>query len=153
MTMLHPIAQISAERMLNCLAQGILIALFAWIMLRVIGRRNSGTRFAVWFCALVAIAASPFLQISLTGSSTSAASSAALTMPLDWALYLFTAWAALAAVGLARVAAGLWHVWKIRRSCTIVDVNSLDPMLQSTLGEFRSVRRVEICASGERHVP
>jgi beta-lactamase regulating signal transducer with metallopeptidase domain len=151
--MLHTIAQISAERMLNCLAQGILIALFAWIVLRVAGRRNSGTRFAVWFCALVAIAASPFLQISLTGSSTSTAHSAAFTMPLDWALYLFAAWAAFAMVGLARVGAGLWHLLKIRRSCSAVDVGSLDPVLQSTLADFRSVRRVEICASDELRVP
>ena len=153
MTVLHTIAQISAERMLNCLAQGILIALFAWIVLRVVGRRNSGTRFAVWFCALVAIAASPFLQISWTGGSTSAASSAALTMPRDWALYLFAVWAAFAIVGLARVAAGLWHLLKIRRNCRPVDVSNLDPMLQSTLADFRSVRRVELCASEELHVP
>ena len=152
MTVLHTIAQISAERMLNCLAQGILIALFAWIVLRVVGRRNSGTRFAVWFCALIAIAASPFLQISLS-SSTSAVSSAAVTMPLDWALYLFAVWAAFAIVGLARVAAGLWHLWKIRRNCKPVEVSSLDPMLQSTLADFRSVRSVQICASDELRVP
>src|SRR5215469_825838 len=151
--MLHTIAQISAERMLNCLAQGILIALFAWIVLRVVGRRNSGTRFAVWFCALVAIAASPFLRISLTGSSNSAASSAALTMPVNSALYLFAAWAAFAVVGLARVAVGLWHLWKIRRSCRVVDLSTLDPMLQSTLADFRSLRRVEICTCDELRVP
>ena len=151
--MLHTIAQISAERMLNCLAQGILIALFAGIVLRVVGRRNSGTRFAVWFCALVAIAASPFLQISLTGSSTSGASSAALTMPRDWALYLFAVWAAFAMVGLARVATGLWQLWKIRRSCSTVDVRSLDPMLQATVADFRSVRSVQICGSDELRVP
>ena len=150
--MLHTIAQISAERMLNCLAQGILIALFAWIVLRVVGRRNSGTRFAVWFCALVAIAASPFLRISLTGGTPSA-TSAALTMPRDWASYIFAVWAAFAMVGLARVASGLWHLLKIRRTCIAVNVKELDPTLRSTLAEFRSVRSVEICASGELHVP
>ena len=153
MTVLHTIAQISAERMLNCLGQGILIALFAWIVLRVVGRRNSGTRFAVWFCALVAIAASPFVQISLTGSSASAVRSAALTVPRDWALYLFAVWAAFAIVGLARVAAGLWHLLKLRRNCRPVNVSSLDPMLQSTLADFRSVRSVQICASNELRVP
>jgi beta-lactamase regulating signal transducer with metallopeptidase domain len=150
--MLHTIAQISAERMLNCLAQGILIALFAWIVLRLVGRRNSGTRFAVWFCALVAIAVSPFLRISLTGG-TASATSAALTMPRDWALYLFAVWAAVAVVGLARVAAGLWHLLKIRRSCSAIDISNLDPMLRSTLADFRSVRRVEICTSGDLRVP
>jgi beta-lactamase regulating signal transducer with metallopeptidase domain len=151
--MLHAIAQISAERMVNCLAQGILIALFAWIVLRVVGRRNSGTRFAVWFCALVAIAASPFLRFSVTGSSTPAASSAALTMPRDWALYLFAVWAGFAMAGLARVGAGLWHLWRIRRSCRSVAISELDPMLQSTLADFRSVRQVEICICDELRVP
>lgn len=151
--MLHTIAQVSAERMLNCLAQGILMALFAWIVLRLVGRRNSGTRFAVWFCALVAIAASPFLQISVTSGATPVVTPAALTISSDWALYLFAAWAAFAAVGLARVAAGLWHLWKIRRSCRAVEVSELDPTFQSTLAEFRSVRQVEICVSDELSVP
>jgi len=47
----HFVAQISVERLLNGVAEGMVIALFAWLLLRVIGRRNSGTRFAVWFCA------------------------------------------------------------------------------------------------------
>jgi len=150
--MLHTMAQISAERMLNCLAQGILIALFAWIVLRLVGRRNAGTRFAVWFCTLVAIAASPFLRISLT-DGTASATSAAFTMPRDWALYLFAVWAAVAVVGLARVAAGLWHLLKIRRSCSAIDISKLDPMLQSTLAKSRSVRSVEICTSDDLRVP
>ena len=56
---LQSFAQISAARMLNCTAEGIGIALLAWILLRVLGRQNSGTRFAVWFSALVGIAALP----------------------------------------------------------------------------------------------
>ena len=56
---LHFVAQLSVERLANCLAQGTVIALFAWLLLRMIGRRNSGTRFAVWFWALLAIAAVP----------------------------------------------------------------------------------------------
>jgi len=52
---LHFVAQMSVERLLNCVLEGIVIALFAWGLLRLLGRRNSGTRFAVWFCALLAI--------------------------------------------------------------------------------------------------
>ena len=59
---LRAVAQFSAERMLNCLGEGIAIALFAWLLLRIMGlrksgRQNSGTRFAVWLVALLAIAA------------------------------------------------------------------------------------------------
>jgi bla regulator protein blaR1 len=149
----HTIAQMSAERMLNCLVQGLLIALFAWIVLRIIGRRNSGTRFAVWFCALVAIAATPFLQISLAGAAHVTRGPAAVTLPANWALYLFAAWATIAAVGLARVAAGLWNVRQIRKSSRVVESNELDPVLQATLTEFHSSRKVVLCASDDLHVP
>lgn len=153
MQTIHTIAQMSAERMLNCLVQGLLIALFAWIVLRIIGRRNSGTRFAVWFCALVAIAATPFLQISLAGAAHVTRGSAAVTLPTNWALYLFAAWATIAAVGLARVAAGLWNVRQVRKNSRVVESNELDPVLQATLTEFRSSRNVVLCASDDLHVP
>src|SRR5260370_28110952 len=55
------VAQMSVERILNALPEGFLIALFAWAMLRVLRRQNSGTRFAVWFLALLAVAALPLL--------------------------------------------------------------------------------------------
>jgi len=151
---LHAIAQMSAERMLNCVAEGIVIALFAWMLLRLIGRRNSGTRFAVWFCALIAIAVSPFLQISANGTDALLRpAGAAITVPRSWAFYLFGAWAAMAAVGLARVAAGLWHLRTIRRSCVLLEGEGLHPTLVRTLGEFRSVRAVEICGSDQLRVP
>jgi beta-lactamase regulating signal transducer with metallopeptidase domain len=151
---LHALAQTSAERLLNTLAEGLLIALFAWIVLRLIGRRNSGTRFAVWFCALLAIALSPFIQIGFTGSAGELAhSAAAFTMPSAWASYLFGAWAMIALMGLLRVAVGLWHLQRIRQSCTPVDAQDLDPMLCETLARFRSVRAVELRTSEELRVP
>ena len=58
---LQTVAQISVERILNALPEGLLIALFAWALLRVVRRQNSGTRFAVWFLALLTVAALPVL--------------------------------------------------------------------------------------------
>ncbi len=55
------VSQISVERILNALPEGFLIALFAWVLLRVLRRQNSGTRFAVWFLALLTVAALPVL--------------------------------------------------------------------------------------------
>ena len=151
---LDAIAQMSAERLLNSLAEGIVIALFAWVLLRLAGRRNSGTRFAVWFCALLAIAVSPLLELSSGGTAGLVrTTSAAITMPRSWALYLFAAWAAIAAVGLARVTAGLWHLRTVHRDCTPIDLQSLDPMLRETLEEFRPGRAVEIVVSDELRVP
>ena len=72
MTMLHPIAaqlvvpqfalhqlemwaQVGVERVINSLPEGLLIALFAWAVLRLLPKQNSRTRFAVWFLALLAV--------------------------------------------------------------------------------------------------
>ena len=150
---LHVIAQLSAERMLNCLAAGLVIALFAWMLLRLIGRRNSGTRFAVWFCALLAIAVSPFLQISPNNATFPMSDGAAITMPRVWALYLFVAWTSIAAVGLARVAAGLWHLRTIRKSCTTLKTADLPAGMARTLNEFQAVRPVRVCVSDQLTVP
>jgi beta-lactamase regulating signal transducer with metallopeptidase domain len=151
---LHFVAQMSVERLLNCLVEGMAIALFAWVLLRLIGRRNSGTRFAVWFCALVAIAVAPFLETSPAGANAiMRPAPAAITMPRVWSLYLFGAWAAIALVGLARVAAGMWHLRAIRKNCTPVDRRNLGPTILRTLAEFRSARRVELYSSDALRVP
>jgi beta-lactamase regulating signal transducer with metallopeptidase domain len=151
---LHFVAQMSVERLLNCLAEGIAIALFAGVLLRLIGRRNSGTRFAVWFCALLAIAVAPFLETSSTGATAiMEPTTAAITMPRSWSLYLFSGWAVIALIGLARVAAGLWHLRTIRKNGTPVDPRSLTPMVRRTLDQFRPARRVELCSSDALRVP
>jgi beta-lactamase regulating signal transducer with metallopeptidase domain len=148
------VAQMSVERLLNCLVEGMAIALFAWVLLRLIGRRNSGTRFAVWFCALFAIAVAPFLESSSPGANAiMRPAAAAITMPQVWSLYLFGAWAAIALVGLARVAAGMWHLRAIRKNCTPVDRRNLGPTILRTLAEFRSARRVELYSSDALRVP
>src|SRR5215470_14695176 len=152
-TDMHFVAQLSVERLANCLAAGTLIALFAWLLLRMIGRRNSGTRFAVWFCALLAIAVAPFVEFSSTNVVSGPASRAALMMPRAWSLYLFGAWGAIAAFGLVRVAVGLWHLGSIRKNCTPVDLGSLGPAVARTLSEFRAVRPVELCSSEDLRVP
>lgn len=150
---MHAVAQLSVEKLANGLAAGMVIAAFAWLLLRMTGRRNSGTRFAVWFCALLAIAVVPFVEFTPATRATAHAVSAAVTLPRDWSLYLFGAWAAIALFGLARVAVGLWHLRSIRRSCEAVGTSALDPAVAQNLSEFRAVRPVELCASEDLRVP
>ena len=57
----HTIAQLSAARIVDCLVEGTLIAIFAAAVSRVVRRQDSDTRFAVWFAALMAIAVLPFV--------------------------------------------------------------------------------------------
>src|SRR5579872_3383106 len=150
MTQLNQLAQLSAARMLNGMIEGIAIGLFAWILLRVIGRRNSSTRFAVWFSALLAIAALPVLS-AVSGSAH--AGSSVLTVPGSWALDILFIWVAIAGVLLLRVGAGLIQLRTLRKSCTAIDPATLHPLLQSTLQEFQSVRRVTLCHSDRLQVP
>ena len=149
---LSSLAQLSAERILNSTAEGIVIALLAWLLLRALGPRNSGTRFAVWFAALLAIAALPLFG-NWAATGTGLAKRSEITLPLSWALYISAAWALVAAVGLLSVGIGFWQLHQLRKSCVPVDTAALDPLLQKTLAEFDSSRTVTLCVSDDLRVP
>ncbi|HYL95526.1 MAG TPA: hypothetical protein VET69_06950, partial [Terriglobales bacterium] len=55
-------AQFFLERLLNTAAEGVVLTGLVWLLLRLLSRQNSGTRFAIWFSALLAIAALPFVS-------------------------------------------------------------------------------------------
>jgi beta-lactamase regulating signal transducer with metallopeptidase domain len=149
---LNALARMSAESMLNCMLEGIAIGLFAWIFLKVVGRRNSSTRFAVWFLALLAIAALPILSVAASSARAGSAGSA-ITVPGSWALVIFLVWALIAGAALLRVGIGLWQLRKLRRNCSVIDTATLDPVLSATLQSFQAVRRVTLCQSDRLRVP
>lgn len=155
MTPWHELARISAERMLNGVAGGVVIALFAGVLLRVMGRRNSGTRFAILLGALLSIAALPALNVARASAGAVPGGGAvwAVTVPSLWATYFVLAWASIAMAGLARVGLGLWQLRKVRAGSELVDPASLDRVLQATLGGFQSSRRVTIATSEKLVVP
>src|SRR5262249_7289950 len=111
------LARISATRMVNGVAEGIVIVLLAWVLVRTIGRRNASTRFAVWFAALLGIVTLPWIGFVNTGTASAGASPvhSALTLPGSWAVGILAAWAALAGIALLRLAIGLTHLRKVRR--------------------------------------
>jgi beta-lactamase regulating signal transducer with metallopeptidase domain len=150
---LDQLARISAERMLNSMLEGIAIGLFAWILLQLVGRRNSSTRFAVWFSALLAIAALPVLGGAASSPGPARVASSALTLPASWALCLFAVWAVVAGVALLRVGVGLWQLRKLRARCTAIDAATLDPVLRVTLQTFQAIRSVELRRSDRLQVP
>ncbi len=153
----NAIAQASALQIVDCLVEGTLIAIFAGLVLGVVRRRNSGTRFAVWFSALMAIAILPFLGSAwwLHGADAMAGtvSQPAITLPSFWALYLFVAWAAIAGWLLTGVARGLWHLHVLRLSCRPVDAARLDSRVQETLQRNQSSRSATLCTSELVRVP
>jgi beta-lactamase regulating signal transducer with metallopeptidase domain len=165
------VAQISVERILNALPEGFLIALFAWALLRVLRRQNSGTRFAVWFLALLTVAALPVLGgigEGQAGTSSGMASAnswgslrPAITIPGRWALFVFLVWALGASVAMMRLLAGLWRLRRLRRSCTpiIVIAADLDPAVRKTVeaigasGSVISSNSITIATSEYVRVP
>jgi bla regulator protein blaR1 len=148
---IQSLAELAAGRMLNCMAEGIGIALFAWILLGIM-RKNSGTRFAVWFLALLTIAALPVFG-GLRPDQSHVTSHSGITIPGSWASYLLAAWLILSAVGLARVSVGLWQVHRLRKSCVPVDPEELDPAVRATFEQFHSRRPVALCVSHQVRVP
>jgi len=137
---LNGIAEIAIGHILNSLPEGMLVALFAWLLLRFLPRQNSGTRFAVWFVALLAVALLP-----LTGGGTPAHSflvggvqHSPLLLPASWGLLLFLLWFFTASVAILRLIIGLWHLRKLRRSCVTVDVADLDAKVRATVAHLGS---------------
>jgi len=136
---LQTVAQIAVERVLNALPEGFLIALCAWALLRVLRRQNSGTRFAVWFLALLTVATLPLVGGFSEGRAIGSAMAwdsarPAITIPGRWALMAFLVWALGTCVAMVRLAAGFWRLRGLRRSCTPIVAADLDPAVRKTLG-------------------
>ncbi len=151
---LQTLAQVFTERMLNTAPEGMVLAGMVWALLRLIGRQNSGARFAIWFLALLAIVALPFFAGYGFGPANSPMVAPVnlhreIILSSSWASCLLAAWAVGAALLLVRLSVGLWHVRCYRSHCSAVDLASLDPAISAILREFASSRRVELCVSGD----
>ncbi|HTZ83019.1 MAG TPA: M56 family metallopeptidase [Candidatus Acidoferrales bacterium] len=150
----HAVAQYSSLRILDSLVEGSLIGIFAAVLLRSARRQTAGTRFAIWFSALVAIALLPVLGTSLSSKiSGGVASHAAITVPDSWALYLFVAWAMLAAWFLLGIGRAVWHLHVLRRNCVPIDCANTQALFRDALDRSGIRRRVAICTSDRVRVP
>ena len=118
-------AHLFTERMLGSLLGGMILALVAWIALRLIARQNSRTRFAVWFATLLGIAVLPFLGRWEAAAGIARDSAPLIRLPESWAMYFLITWATAAGYGLARIAVGFWQVRKLRKSCRVLDPRTL----------------------------
>jgi bla regulator protein blaR1 len=159
---LQTAAQFSVEHILNVLPEGLLIALFAWGLLRVLRRQDSGTRFAVWFLVLLAIAALPLLGsvgnghtifgAGMTSGSVWGSMHPAINLPARWALFIFLIWAFGSSLALASLARGFWRLGRLRRSCTPIDARNFDPALRKTLDAI-SASGATVASSESARVP
>jgi len=151
---LEMVAQIAIGRILNSLPEGLLIALFAGATLRILPRQNSGTRFAVWFVALLAIAGLPL--VGVTGGHSllpMAAARPLITLPGPWGLILFLAWMMVACFALLRLTTGIWRLRELRTGCIAICTADLNPETAKVLTDFSSSRSVTLAISERVSVP
>jgi hypothetical protein len=162
---LQTVAEIAVGRILNSLPEGLFIALFVWLVLRFLPRQNSGTRFAVWFVALLAVAGLPVAglpvaRLALIGGIVGGHALPAfgharplITIRGSWGVFLFVAWALAACAALLRLTAGLWQLRGLRRSCIAIHPATLDLAIQKTVAEFSSSRSATLATSENVSVP
>jgi beta-lactamase regulating signal transducer with metallopeptidase domain len=149
---LGAIASYSSLRLVDSLAEGLVICLFAALVLRLSRRQNAGTRFAIGFAALLAIAVLPLAR-GLWPHSELVSSAPALVVPESWAVYSFSAWAVIAVLLLARVAVSVWHLHKLRTTCVALDPARIDPLVATTLQRKKTGRKIVLCTSQKVRVP
>ncbi|HEV2988246.1 MAG TPA: M56 family metallopeptidase [Candidatus Angelobacter sp.] len=152
MNALHAIAPAVVEAMMYCLIEGTLLALFVYLALRIVSRKNSGTRFAIWFATLVAVILAPVVTLPSL-KAVSVAGSASLTLPASLAVWAFLAWAAIATAGLLRVAVGFWQVLRLRKTCVSINLADLSPEVRKIVEQAQESRPVLIGTSPKLDVP
>ncbi|HEX4006815.1 MAG TPA: M56 family metallopeptidase [Acidobacteriaceae bacterium] len=152
-------AQAAVGRLLNSLPEGLLLAMGAWLLLRLVGRQNAGTRFAVWLTTLLGVAGLPLLSgfaragFAVGGGGSAVARSAEVMVPGMWAVAFVALWIPLVCVALARLIAGVWQVRTIRRGCTEVALADLDPALQAAMRPAGMRRSVRLMVAERARVP
>ncbi len=147
--LLNPVAQVSAERLLDALVIGLFLAAFAAVLLRVFPQQSSSTRFAVWFAALLGTALVPLTGLVWKAAAHVSVPHALIDVPASWALYVFAAWILAASMALLRVMSGLFELRRLRRRCKPV----ADAAWQQTIARICPARRIEIFSSDRVNVP
>lgn len=157
---LQTAAQILVVHVLNALPEGMLIALFAWVVLRLAPRQNSGTRFAVWFLALLSVVVLPVLGwfwtpdgLTSLSSTISSATRSAIRIPGNWVLLIFIVWAIGTLLATVRLGFGLCRLRQLRRSCTPLEPENLNPELRQVVDTIAASDRVMIATSESVRVP
>src|SRR5581483_6767556 len=101
--LLQSSAMIAGERLINCIVEGTLIAVFISFLFRLKIFRDSATRFAIWLVGLLAILVLPFIGPSTSSQFTSAVSALQVDVPADLLGYGLAAWALISLFGIIRI--------------------------------------------------
>jgi beta-lactamase regulating signal transducer with metallopeptidase domain len=138
--LLHATARLTVDWMVYCLMEGAILSLFVWLLLRLLPRQNAGTRFVLWFSALLAMMVLPFLRglwsTPVAVNHPILNSRSFITLPESWAFYIFVAWAIVVLFSLTRVVLGLWQVRRLRKNSQEVDASALHREVRQAMQEF-----------------
>lgn len=149
---LHSSSIMAGERLINCLVEGTLIAVFISLLFRLKMFSDSATRFSIWLAALLAILVLPF--IGSTGAQLSGAASAPhLNVSAQSLPCAFAGWAAISLFGILRICVGLVRLRALRRRAREIEVSELPLEARSILQDSSSRRDVRICVSNEINAP
>jgi bla regulator protein blaR1 len=154
----HWIAAMAFERMLYCLVGGMALGAAIWVVFGLLPGKNSRTQFAVWFSTLLAVALMPIIAFGQSWRSALPGGPVVsehplITMSASWAEYIVLAWCAVATVGLTRVAAGIWQLHRLRRTCVPIDSSLLTVASQARIDDVIKRRAVSVLVSSEVEVP
>jgi beta-lactamase regulating signal transducer with metallopeptidase domain len=150
----HVATRFISGGLLNSLVAGAAVALLAWAIVTLARRQGSGTRFAVWLLALLAVAVLPWIGFVGVASSQTVPSptSGLFSLPASFASLFFVIWIIGVGLGLLHLAHGLYRLQRLRATCTPIDLEQLDPDICSSLAAA-SQRRVTLCTSDAVRVP
>src|SRR5579859_1650552 len=153
MSFLHggDFASAVVEALAYALAEGSMMAVLVWLLLRLIPARNSGTRFAIWLATLAAMALLPLLSQCPASTTVGTQPAHSITISTSIAVWITCGWTALASLGLMRVALGLWQLRRLRNCCVEIPWAALAPESQQLLTGFS--RPVSLCVSAQVEVP
>ncbi len=150
---LDGLARLFASHAADALVEGTLVALIAWIALRLLGRSSAATRFAVLLSALATAAGLPLLRAAVGAHGAATGHSLVLRVGASWAIAFLLAWTAFAVIALARVSSGVWRIRKLRRHCRELDEPQLQVEFAEAARRFCPGRRVTLLISREIEVP
>jgi len=150
---LDMLVRFAATGLVNSLVLGTAMATAAWGFLRLNGKSDSRTRFAVWFSALLLGAILPWIGAAVSSPTSPSGHSASIgiTLPAWCARGIFWLWATGASLGLLRVGFAFWQLLRLRWHCHPLAVDHLPPALRE--GVLSNFRRAEVCSSDDRRIP
>jgi beta-lactamase regulating signal transducer with metallopeptidase domain len=147
------VAALVVSRAMNALPEGLIIALFAWLIQRLAAADNSGARFSIWLAALTGIVGLPFAPRLDSWHLSAGNAAAGLTLPGSWATVVLSTWAAVAATGIARLLLGVQRLRRLKANSQPVHIAALSAELRHTFESCNSIRGFSMRISNAVSVP